>query len=223
VVLLPARAVWWALVGTAALMGLAVVLTLSGMCRLVEAGGRVVAFVADPVDQWVTAWLGMPAVLPRLHRLRRLGLVVWQRWRDRRAGVVEAELMEGVVAMSRDRRLDELARVEFVGSLGEALGAYATALHKIAARWDTELGLASTDARKAMGSMKGRWLGLDTAARRVRARRVARRLRRAQTLVASVGKQARLLPREYQRQFLTSMEAGKAAISGSRDDRGGRR
>jgi len=121
---------------------------------------------------------------------------------------------------SRDRRLDELARIEFVGSLGEALSAYATALAKVAARWDTELGLASTDARRAMVSMKGHWLGLDTAARRVRARRVARRLRRAQTLVASVGKQARLLPREYQRQFLTSMEAGKAAIS-SRDGKGG--
>lgn len=122
--------------------------------------------------------------------------------------------------MSRDRRLDELARVEFVGSLGEALSAYATALHTIAARWDTELGLASTDARRALVSMKGPWLSLDAATRRVRARRVARRLRRAQTLVASVGQRARQLPREYQRQFLTPT-AAKAAINTA--DRGGRR
>ena len=96
VLLLPMRAVWWALVGMAALVGLAVVLALTGVCRLVAAGGQLVAFIADPADQWVTAWLGMPAVLPRLRRLQRWGLAVWQRWQDRRCGVVEAELMEGV-------------------------------------------------------------------------------------------------------------------------------
>jgi hypothetical protein len=117
------------------------------------------------------------------------------------------------MAMSRDRRLDELARIEFVGSLNEAFGHYATALQKIAARWDAELGLAAADARKALGSTRGRWLGLDAPARRVRARRVARRLRRAQTLAASVGKHARQFPREYQRHFMTA-DAAKAAIRG---------
>jgi len=95
-VLLPARAVWWVLVGTAALAGLVIALALVGVGRAVVAGGQVVAFVADPVDQWVTAWLGMPAVLPRLRWLRRWGFAAWQRWRDHRSGVIEAELMEGV-------------------------------------------------------------------------------------------------------------------------------
>jgi len=96
VVLLPARAVWWVLVGAVALAGLVITLALVGLCRAVVAGGRVVAFAAEPVDQWVTAWLGMPAVLPRLRWLRRWGFAAWERWRDRRSGVIEAELMEGV-------------------------------------------------------------------------------------------------------------------------------
>lgn len=117
---------------------------------------------------------------------------------------------------SRDRRLDELARVEFVGSLGEAFGRYAWALRDVARRWDTELGLASTDVRAALTSMRTRWLGLDAAARRVKARRVARRLRRAQTLVASVTKRAEQFPKQYARQFLSSPNAANKHLEGGR-------
>ena len=53
----------------------------------------VVAFVAALVDALVTAWLGIAPVLPRLRWW-------WQRlvthWRDQRAGVVQAEIMDGV-------------------------------------------------------------------------------------------------------------------------------
>lgn len=114
---------------------------------------------------------------------------------------------------SRDRRLDELARIEFVGSLTEAFSHYATALQQIATRWDTELGLAAADVRQAMASTRGRWLGLDAPARRVKARRVARRLRRAQTLAAVLGKHARQFPREYQRHFMT-IQAANAIQAG---------
>jgi len=113
--------------------------------------------------------------------------------------------------MGRDRRLDELARIEFTGSLGEAFGRYAHQLREVSTRWDTELGLASTDVRAALTSMRTRWLGLDAAARRVKARRVARRLRRAQTLVAGLGKRAEQFPKEYAKQFLASPEVAKAA------------
>lgn len=86
------RVLWWALAG-----GCAVVWLVAGLVgRLLTLVGAVLVFLAEPADQWVTARLGMPAVLPRLHRLRRLGFVMWQRWRDGRSGVVEAELMEGV-------------------------------------------------------------------------------------------------------------------------------
>jgi hypothetical protein len=103
--------------------------------------------------------------------------------------------------MSRDRRLDELARVEFTGSLGEAFGRYGWALREVSKRWDTELGLASTDVRAALTSIRTGWLGLDAASRRLKARRVARRLRRAQTLVADLTRRAEKFPREYARQF----------------------
>nr|WP_157529409.1 hypothetical protein [Kibdelosporangium sp. MJ126-NF4]CEL23352.1 hypothetical protein [Kibdelosporangium sp. MJ126-NF4]CTQ94514.1 hypothetical protein [Kibdelosporangium sp. MJ126-NF4] len=110
---------------------------------------------------------------------------------------------------SRDRRLDELARIEFTGSLGEAFGQYAAALRTVSNRWNTELELASTDVRAALGSMRGRWLGLDAAARRMKARRVARRLKRAQTLAASLTGHAEWFPKEYARQFLSSLDAAK--------------
>ena len=114
---------------------------------------------------------------------------------------------------SRDRRLDELANVEFVGSLSEAFGIYAAELRDVSTRWDTELGLASTDVRAALVSMKMRWLGLDAAARRLKARRVARRLRRAQTLAANLSRYADRFPKEYARQFMTP-EAAKNNTGG---------
>jgi hypothetical protein len=105
--------------------------------------------------------------------------------------------------------LDELAGVEFVGSLSEVFGDYAAALREVSTRWDTELGLASTDVRAALTSLRTRWL--DAASRRVKARRVARRLRRAQTLVASVTKCAERFPKEYAKQFMTPEAAKKKA------------
>ncbi|WP_156893661.1 hypothetical protein [Actinokineospora enzanensis] len=112
--------------------------------------------------------------------------------------------------MSRDRRIDELARVEFTGSMGEAIGHYSAALRNISRRWDTELGLASADVRAALVATRGSWLGLDKAARRVRARRVARRLRRAQSLAAALASRADRFRTQYAKQFLvTGVEAAK--------------
>lgn len=109
--------------------------------------------------------------------------------------------------MSRDRRLDELAKVEFTGSLGEAFADYATVLRELARQWDTELGLASGDVKAALTSMRTKWLGLDAATRRIKARRVARRLRRSQTLVAAIAKCAERFVKEYEKQFTTPESA----------------
>ncbi|HEX6353222.1 hypothetical protein [Actinophytocola sp.] len=115
---------------------------------------------------------------------------------------------------SRDRKLDELARVEFTGSLGEAFGRYAAELRELSTRWDTELGLASTDVRAALSSMRMRWLGLDAASRRVKAWRVARRLRRAQTLVAGVSECSERFVKEYAKQFMTPEVAKRKTEDG---------
>jgi hypothetical protein len=117
--------------------------------------------------------------------------------------------------MGRDRRLDELAKVEFTGSLSEAFGNYAAAWREVSRRWDTELGLASTDVRAALTLRRFHWLGLDMATRRGRARRVARRLRRAQTLVGSLTRCAERFPKEYAKQFMIADAAKKKTGGGS--------
>jgi hypothetical protein len=58
-----------------------------GLVWLVQACG----FAAELADELVTAWLGVPPVLPRL-RVWRLRLVT--EWRAYRAGVTEAEVVD---------------------------------------------------------------------------------------------------------------------------------
>ena len=111
------------------------------------------------------------------------------------------------MSTSRDRRIDELAQIEFVGSLGEVFGTYGAELREISQRWDTELGLASADVRAALASVRSKWLvGLDAPVRRTRARRVAARLRRAQVLAASLAKRAVKFPKDYAQNFLEDPE-----------------
>ncbi|MFD0887733.1 hypothetical protein ACFQ08_24595 [Streptosporangium algeriense] len=98
------------------------------------------------------------------------------------------------------RGITELSGIEFTGSLGVAFLAYGRALTALAERWNVELEIAAADAEAAMASMKGHALlfGLDS---KVRARRVARRLKRAQTLVAALGERGEKFHRSYRRHF----------------------
>lgn len=130
-----------------------------------------------------------------------------------------------------DHKLDELARIEFTGSLAEAFGDYARAWRELSQRWEVELGLAAGDVRAALLALKVRRtasleqvlaaphreafaLLYSPAERRVKAWRVARRLRRAQTLVASITKYAEAFPREYAKQFLQASKDGKGGKGG---------
>lgn len=103
--------------------------------------------------------------------------------------------------MSRDRRLDELARIEFVGSLSEVFEAYSKELYALARRWQFELDMAASDSRAAMESLQGHplLLGLDV---RFKARRVSNRLTRAQALAHGLAEEARKFDRSYRRHFL---------------------
>lgn len=84
---------FWVLVGVAVVVWL-VCRGLVWVCRV---AGSVAGFVAGPVDEFVTAWLGVAPVLPRLARWRaRWTRQVAQEWRDRRAGVIEGEVLDGV-------------------------------------------------------------------------------------------------------------------------------
>ncbi|MER5419893.1 hypothetical protein [Streptosporangium roseum] len=102
--------------------------------------------------------------------------------------------------MSR-RNITELSTIEFTGSLGAAFHAYGKQLTGLAERWGTELEIAAVDAEAAMSSMKGHALlfGLDS---KVRARRVAKRLKRAQTLAAALAEQGENFHRTYRKHFI---------------------
>lgn len=83
------RVACWVLVG----FGVVVWLVWRGLVWL----GRVAVFVAGPVDEFVTAWLGVAAVLPRVARWRaRWARQVVQEWRAYRAGAIEGEVLDGV-------------------------------------------------------------------------------------------------------------------------------
>ncbi|REE96640.1 hypothetical protein [Thermomonospora umbrina] len=99
------------------------------------------------------------------------------------------------------RNITELSNVEFTGSLGAAFLAYGRALEEIGDRWATELEIAAVDAEAAMSSMKGHVLlfGLDS---KVRARRVAKRLKRAQELARSMAAKGDSFHRSYRKHFL---------------------
>jgi hypothetical protein len=96
--------------------------------------------------------------------------------------------------------ISELSSIEFEGSLGEAFQRYGKALEEIGDRWSTELEMAAVDAEAAMGSMKGHLLlfGIDS---KIRARRVAKRLKRAKDLASSLADRGDQFPRDYRRNF----------------------
>jgi hypothetical protein len=104
-----------------------------------------------------------------------------------------------------EKRITELASIEFEGSLGEAFDNYAKELQKISRRLVFEYEMAAGDSEAAMSRLKGHPLlfGLDS---KVQARLVAKRLRRAQELAKGLETEARAFKREYKRQFL---HAGK--------------
>ncbi|MFE6386770.1 hypothetical protein [Nocardiopsis dassonvillei] len=100
-----------------------------------------------------------------------------------------------------EKRISELASIEFEGSLGEAFDHYSRELRAISRRLVFEYEMAAGDSEAAMSTLKGHPLlfGLDA---KVQARLVARRLRRAQELAKGLEVEARAFSREYKKQFL---------------------
>jgi hypothetical protein len=83
------RGLWWLLAGAGLLLWLAGRL-LWAVLRVVA---RAAVFVIEPLDELVTAWLGIAPVLPRLRRWWRLVVTEWRAWRS---GAIEGEVMDGV-------------------------------------------------------------------------------------------------------------------------------
>ena len=101
-----------------------------------------------------------------------------------------------------EKRIKELAEIEFEGSLGEAFDNYSRALRAISRRLVFEYEMAAGDSEAAMSKLHGHPLlfGLDA---KIQARKVAKRLRRAQELAKGLEAEARAFTREYKKQFLT--------------------
>lgn len=102
--------------------------------------------------------------------------------------------------MARDQKIDELARIEFTGSLSEAFYDYGRVMYVLGTRLRFELEVAASDSEAAMTSLKSTWsLGINA---RIKARRVAKRLKRAMELADGIAAEGVALHAEYRRQFL---------------------
>lgn len=101
----------------------------------------------------------------------------------------------------RNRRIDELARVEFTGSLTVATYDYGQAMFALGHLLRMELDMAAVESEAAMASLKGHplLLGLDV---RVKARRVAKRLKRAQDLAYGLTAEGHRFHRDYLKYFV---------------------
>lgn len=100
------------------------------------------------------------------------------------------------------RRVSELAQIPFNGSLGAVFDAYARQADEISQKLAFEFEVAAGDSRAAMESLHGHPLlfGLDV---RVKARRVAKRLKRASELADGIGHEAYMFHSDYRKHFHT--------------------
>lgn len=98
------------------------------------------------------------------------------------------------------KRIRELAAIEFKGKLGAAFTAYSAEGERLAHKFAFELEVAAADSRAAMETLRGHPLlfGLDA---RVKARRVAKRLARAQECAAGMAKEIDKFSRSYDKHF----------------------
>ena len=103
--------------------------------------------------------------------------------------------------IGRDRRIDELARIEFKGSLAQATYAYGQQMFVIGHRLRMELDMSASDAEAAMSRLHGNPLlfGLDA---RIKARRVAKRLKRAQDLADGIASEGEKFHAAYLKHFI---------------------
>ncbi|GAA2576740.1 hypothetical protein SMC26_30065 [Actinomadura fulvescens] len=97
--------------------------------------------------------------------------------------------------------IDELAWIEFRGSLGEAFLDYGEVLEELGRQWKFELELAAGEAEAAIASLKGHWylVGVDT---KWKARQIAKRLKRMQEMADGIESHGRRFHGAYRKHFL---------------------
>ncbi|REE96639.1 hypothetical protein [Thermomonospora umbrina] len=105
---------------------------------------------------------------------------------------------------SGQKRLDEIAGIEFRGKVPATVAAYAKATQRFAHDLARELDAAESAAEAAMGQLKGHPLlrGVDI---RARAWWVSRHLREARELVQGVSAEAVKFNVQFRQEFLEAM------------------
>lgn len=103
--------------------------------------------------------------------------------------------------LQKDRRIDELAKIQFEGSLGQAFYEYGQMMFALGHLLRVELDMAAAESEAAMASLKGHPLlfGFDA---RVKARRVSKRLRRAEDLAYGIAEEGRRFHADYVKHFV---------------------
>lgn len=103
--------------------------------------------------------------------------------------------------IGRDRRIEELASIEFKGSLAQATFAYGQQMFIIGHRLRMELDMSAADAEAAMSRLHGNPLlfGFDA---KIKARRVAKRLKRAQDLADGIAREGERFHEAYIKHFI---------------------
>ncbi|WP_017559075.1 hypothetical protein [Nocardiopsis baichengensis] len=98
-------------------------------------------------------------------------------------------------------RIDELSEIDFRGKIGPQVNQYAKKSRKLARDLASELDSGASDARRAMKALKGHplLLGLDVS---LRARKVARKLKRAKELAQGISAESIKFSAEYRKQFI---------------------
>lgn len=103
--------------------------------------------------------------------------------------------------MARDRAISELAGVEFTGSLNQAFYTYGQNLQGLGRRLAFELEMGASDSEAMISRLHGHPLlfGLDV---KVRARYVAKRLKRAHELAEGLTREGQKFHDDYVRHFV---------------------
>jgi hypothetical protein len=99
------------------------------------------------------------------------------------------------------RSVKELADIPFTGKLTDAFGDYTAAAMEFVRQLRFELDVAARDSQAGLERAHAKWwnLGIDA---RVRARLVARRLKRAREMADGMEHELQMFWAEYQRLFL---------------------
>lgn len=109
---------------------------------------------------------------------------------------------------SGERRLDQLAQVEFRGQVGRAVADYAKGTQRLARDLAAELDVTAETSRAAMWKLR-KLPAMRNVDVWVRARVVARHLKRARDLAQGISAEAVKFNALYRREFLDIDDAGR--------------